>query len=90
MLSRDEAAWLATNNAWYEAAYPQPDAAVFDRTVNPITECWFRSSATALLSRVDGYLALLDEHGVAWERIESDAPGRVVYEDAVQVVVALD
>jgi hypothetical protein len=88
-LSSDEAEWLRTNNAWYEAAYPQPDVAVFDRTVNPITECWFRSSAVALLARVDGYLALLDEHGVAWERITSDEPGLVVYEDAVQVVVAL-
>jgi hypothetical protein len=89
VLTAEESAWLGTNNAWYEAAYRQPDAAVFDRTVNPITECWFKSSAVVLLSRVEGYLALLDEHGVAWERVESEAPGRVVYEDAVQVVVAL-
>lgn len=87
-LDPDEAAWLRENNAWYNAAYASPDSALFDRDVNPITECWFAATATHLLARVDGYLDLLDRHGVPWERVESEDPGRIVYRDAVQVVVA--
>ena len=30
----------------------------------------------------------LDAHGVAWARLDSRAPGRIIYEDADQVVVA--
>ncbi|CAN5396419.1 hypothetical protein BH09ACT4_BH09ACT4_18230 [soil metagenome] len=53
-------------------------------------ECWFKTSATRLVERVDGYLALLERYGVAWERVESDRLESVLYEDAVQLVVAVD
>ncbi|MZG03727.1 hypothetical protein GTW62_15855, partial [Streptomyces sp. SID5614] len=43
--------------------------------------------ATHLLDRIPGYLALLAAHGVPCERLESADPGRVVYEDDVQIVV---
>ena len=52
-------------------------------------ECWFKLTATHLLERVPGYLALLDRYGVAWVERRSDAPGRVLYEDEVQIVVAV-
>jgi hypothetical protein len=54
--------------------------------VNPGAVAWFTSSATHLISPVRGYLALLDRYGVPWERVQSERPGRVVYEDDVQVV----
>ena len=63
---------------------------MFDRDVNPITECWFKASAVTLIQRVEGYLRLLDAHGVRWERVESDRPGVIVYEDEVQIVVAAE
>jgi len=50
--------------------------------------CWFKSSADHLLRRLPGYLALLDRHGVAWTEHTSSEPGHILYEDAVQVVVA--
>lgn len=91
VLGAEESAWLRASNDWYNAAYADPSnvqSNVFDRAVNPITECWFKASATHLLARVDGYLRLLDAHGVAWEKVDSDEPGMILYEDDVQVVVA--
>ena len=87
-LDDTDAAWLAENNAWYSVAYPEPGPGIFDRAAHPITEWWFRASASHLIARVDGYLNLLDRHGVPWERAESDDPGTVIYEDSVQLVVA--
>lgn len=48
---------------------------------------WFKTTSVHLIERVPGYLAILDSHGVRWRRLESDDPGRVVYEDGDQVVV---
>jgi hypothetical protein len=87
-LTGAEAAWLRESNDWFNAAYHEPTPDVFDREVNPVTECWFKSSAVTLIERVDGYLELLDAHGVGWERVESDHPGVILFEDEVQIVVA--
>lgn len=78
------------NNDWFNAAYPTPslvDPAVYDREINPGAVAWFKSSATHLIERVDGYLEILAAHGVVCERVESVDPGRVLYEDEFQVVV---
>jgi hypothetical protein len=40
-----------------------------------------------LIERVDGYLEILARHGVACRRVESEDPGRVIYEDDDQIVV---
>lgn len=89
-LSDDEwAAWRAGND-WFDAAYPDPsktDASVYDPKVNPRATAWFKDSATHLLERVAPYLALLARHGIPCERVESEDPGRVIYEDDVQIVI---
>ncbi|MFD5327818.1 hypothetical protein [Streptomyces sp. NPDC127092] len=80
--------WRAAND-WYDAAYPDPsdiDPTVYDPVLNPGAAAWFKVTAVHLLDRVPGYLSLLAAHGVACERVESSDPGRIVYEDAVQVV----
>ena len=90
-LSAGEHAWWAAANAWYDAAYPDPglsDPTLFDRCIHPAVSCWFKASATDLLAQVPGYLALLERYGVAWQRVDSEDPGRVLYDDAHQVVVA--
>jgi hypothetical protein len=89
-LTDEQEAFMRVNNAWYDAAYTDPstvDATVYDREVNPGARAWFKIEATHLFDRLPGYLAILDAHGVPWRRLESDDPGRVVYEDADQVVV---
>lgn len=81
--------WWRAANDWYDAAYAAPCAdedGPYDRDRHPGAVAWFKADASHLLERVDGYLALLDAHGVPWERAVSDDPGRIVYEDDVQVV----
>jgi hypothetical protein len=90
-LSAEHEAFRREANAWYDSAYPDPgkaDPGVYDGAVNPLAAAWFKVSAAGeLLERVTPYLAILDEHGVGYERLESADPGRVIYEDEYQVVV---
>lgn len=84
--------WRAGND-WYDANYPNPthvDPAVYDPRLHPGAVAWFKASARHLIERVDGYLELLAAHGVECHRLESPNPGRVLYEDAYQVVVAAE
>ena len=82
--------WWRTSNDWFNAAYPDPgtvNPALFDRSRHRVVACWFKASAQNLLSRVSGCLDLLDRYGVAWAERRCVDPGRVLYEDSVQVVV---
>lgn len=79
-----------TSNDWYDAAYTDPstvDPTVYDHEIHPGAVAWFKSTSHELLARVPGYLEILAAHGIEWRRVESLDPGRVVYEDAHQVVV---
>lgn len=55
--------------------------------MHPRATAWFKDTATHLLDRVPRYVEILDEHGVPCVRVESQNPGRVIYEDDVQIVV---
>ncbi|MHA7264755.1 hypothetical protein ACX80W_16330 [Arthrobacter sp. TMN-37] len=89
-LTASDYSWWLGSNLWYDAAYPDPnrvDPAVYDRTVNPTAQAWFKLSAGELLARVPGYLDLLDRYAVPWRELRSADPGVVLYEDRFQVVV---
>ncbi|QNE78922.1 hypothetical protein F0344_33900 [Streptomyces finlayi] len=89
-LSAAEEHFRLLANKWFDEAYPDPstvDPTVYDPAVNPGAAAWFKETATHLLERVDGYLDVLRTHGIACETLRSAAPGRVVYEDDVQIVV---
>ncbi|MET9496189.1 hypothetical protein [Streptomyces sp. NPDC006552] len=89
-LSPEQERFRRENNAWYDGAYTDPstvDPAVYDPAVHPGAAAWFKPSATHLFERIHGYLEILDAHGVRWTRVASADPGRVVYEDDVQIVV---
>ncbi|MBU7597711.1 hypothetical protein JGS22_008785 [Streptomyces sp. P38-E01] len=89
-LTAEQEHFRRTNNAWYDAAYTNPshvDTTVYDRAVNPGAVAWFRNTSRELIARVDGYLDILAAHAVPWERLSSVDPGRIVYEDAHQIVV---
>jgi hypothetical protein len=89
-LSDEDYRWWQNANAWYDAAYPDPsliDPTVYDPAHNLHAQAWFKTSAVHLLARIPGYLNLLDRYGVRWEELRSPAPGLVLYEDDVQVVV---
>ncbi|WP_327228434.1 hypothetical protein OG229_37225 [Streptomyces platensis] len=89
-LSDEQYRFWRAGNDWYDAQYPNPshaDPSVYDHDRNPGAVAWFKATAGHLIERVDGYLEILAAHEVACERVESTDPGRVVYEDEVQVVV---
>ena len=92
-LSSVDHAWWRAGNAWYEAELPNPgrvDPSLFDRERNPVVSCWFRATAGEALERVDGYLGLLSRYATPWRLRRSPDPGRVLYEDEFQVMVAPD
>ncbi len=53
---------------------------------DPLAESWFKASAGELLSRVGGYVAILDAHAIAWEEVRTTDPGTIIYEDRWQAV----
>jgi len=90
VLSADEERLRSEGNAWFEANFTDPstvDPDVYDRGLNPGAVAWFKSTSSHLVDRASGYLAILDAHGVPCEVATSDSPGRVIYEDADQIVV---
>ncbi|NEB79341.1 hypothetical protein G3I40_29590 [Streptomyces sp. SID14478] len=89
-LTAEQESFRRVNNAWYDAAYTDPstvDPTVYDEEVNPGAAAWFKPTATHLLDRVPGYLEILAAHGVDCRLVRSADPGRVLYEDDVQIVV---
>lgn len=89
-LSPEDWTWWRENNDWLDAAYPDPgtvDPTLFDKSVYPSTSCWFKATAEHLLDRVPGYLRLLDRYDVRWRELRSTDPGRILYQDLVQVVI---
>lgn len=92
-LSAEEDRFRRDANRWYDAAYPNPshaDPTVYDHELNPHAAAWFKITAGELVERVEGYLAILDRHGVGYEILRTDRPGRIIYEDPYQVVAVPD
>ena len=76
-------------NAWYTRSYTNPADVVpdiYSHQTNPGATSWFKVSAVHLLERIEGYLELLRAHAVDYEVVCSTQPGRIIYEDADQVV----
>ncbi|MBT2506563.1 hypothetical protein J7I98_11775 [Streptomyces sp. ISL-98] len=89
-LTAEQERFRRAGNDWYDAAYTDPstvDPSVYDDRVNPGAVAWFKPTAVGLIARVGGYLEILAAHGVDCRLLRSADPGRVVYEDAHQVVV---
>ncbi|WP_197517321.1 hypothetical protein [Microbacterium karelineae] len=89
-LSESELSWWREANSWYESRYTDPsntDPSVYDPLLNPQATSWFRADAEHLIERIGEYLEVLDTYGIEHERTESSNPGRIIFEDDVQVVV---
>lgn len=68
MLTPEEERFRQENNAWYDAAYPDPGAVahgIYGQGANPQATAWFKSTATGLIARVAGYLDILNAHAIA-------------------------
>lgn len=89
-LSPEHERFRRVNNDWFNEHLSDPcrgDPSLYDRALYPQATSWFREGAEEMLSRVDGYLRILDAHGIAWRATWSTDPGILLYEDEHQVVV---
>ncbi|WP_104061549.1 hypothetical protein [Arthrobacter sp. 4R501] len=88
--SQDWASWRRSNDH-YDSAYLNPstvDKSIYDHAINPTAEAWFKCTAGHLLVRVEFYTDLLSRYAVEWQVLHSNDPGRLLYEDGVQIIVA--
>jgi hypothetical protein len=54
---------------------------------SPEAVSWFKDTAEAAIDKMWEIVALLQEHGVAVRLLRSKHPGKILYEDAFQIVV---
>ena len=90
LTAQDWASWRSANDHC-DTAYADPsavDKSVYDRAINPSAQSWFKRTASELLTGVEFYTNLLHRYDVGWQVLYSNDPGRVLYEDDVQIVVA--
>lgn len=89
LLSEADKRWLVVANASANATYTDPTtvaADCYNSELNPGARSWFKAGSSQLLQMTTEYLNLLDRYGVPWMALRTRNPGRLVYEDAVQVV----
>ena len=87
LLSEADKQWLQVANA--NEAYTDPTTVVADcynSELNPGARSWFKAESTQLLDMTAAYLDLLDRHNIPWLALRTRNPGRLVYEDELQVV----
>ena len=87
-LDRHEADHLDSIYDWFNENLPCPP---FERNLRSgrwtrEAVAWFRPEAKGPIGRMWDIVSLLREHGVPVRMIRAERPGRIVYEDAFQVV----
>lgn len=85
-LSGEDAAWWRQSNDRLNAAYVDPSVVSPGSYEHPGARSWFKETAIDLLTLTDGYLALLERYKIPWVELRTMTPGRLTYEDDVQIV----
>lgn len=85
-LSAEEEIRLEELYDWFNDHVPVPPFATERFPRDAVS--WFKDDAGEPVSRMWDIVALLRAHGVVVRLLRSPQPGRIVYEDGVQVVVA--
>jgi len=70
--------------AWFNDNLDKPDS--FGRGKLSLGICWFKTGATEHISRIFEMVQILERHGIYIQKIKTDKPGYVVYEDDWQLV----
>jgi hypothetical protein len=85
-LSAAEEALLEEHYEWLNANLPVPPyrTSAWPKTV----AAWFKDSAREPIRRLWAIGAMLDDHGLPVRMLRSQNPGKIYYEDELQVVVA--
>ena len=69
---------------WFDENLHAPD--VLEHDYNKSAISWFKSRAKPCVSRIWTLVHILEEHGVLIDKITTEEPGWVIYEDRWQVV----
>lgn len=88
-LSAADLTWWQDANARAHQSYVDPTTVspgCYDVAINPGARSWFTESADDLIEMTHAYLQLLDRYSVPWVELRTAHPGRVTYEDDVQLV----
>jgi hypothetical protein len=70
---------------WFNEHVPCPPFATAGWSREAV--CWFKDDADEPIRRVRDLVVVLESHGQPVRMLRTSRPGRVLYEDAVQVVV---
>jgi len=89
VLSAADFTWWRDANDRANKTYVDPSTVLsdcYDTVVNPGARSWFKESAVNLIDMTRTYLTLLDRYDVPWVELRISHPGRITYEDDVQLV----
>ena len=85
----DHQRWRGANDRM-NAAYAHPtqtDPQCYDPQLHPHAAAWFKTEPAAdLIAQTRFYCDLLDRYDVPWVELRTTRPGRIHFEDDVQVV----
>ena len=82
-LTEEEARLFKSIDRWFDLFLPNPPFYQSGNKIRGIT--WFKSSATGMLRELVPLFLLLTKYDVAFDVVETDDPGCIVYEDEWQV-----
>lgn len=84
-LEPHESSWLEETYAWFNANLPCPPFSSRDWPKDAVS--WFKDDAGEPIRRMWELAQLLREHNISVRMLRSASPGKVLYEDAYQIVV---
>ena len=79
--------WWRDTAAWFARSLPEPERAARSRRPNAPNRAvfWFKATAREHLTRMREVAALLEQHDIRTEILQTERPGYIVYEDEFQV-----
>ena len=84
ILERNDADELKTLQAWFGKNLNEPTS--FGRDKLRLGICWFKTDATEHIGRIWEMVRILERHGIWVQKITTDRPGYMIYEDEWQIV----
>lgn len=75
---------LKTLQAWFGKNLNEPTS--FGRDKLRLGICWFKTDATEHIGRIWEMVRILERHGIWVQKITTDRPGYMIYEDEWQIV----
>jgi hypothetical protein len=84
-LDQLEVSWLEETYIWFNHNLPVPPFKSGKWPPDAVT--WFKDDASEPIKRMWEIVSLLKQHGVPVRMLRSANPGKILYEDSVQIVV---